>query len=189
MSKRSAEKGLAASNIGYGLLIMILAVTIFFYSGSAIIMLILLFSAILILSGMARIINAFSNEELTNSGAIVKFISGILLILITIYIIIAIFIDPSFSVAFVVFIYSIALFIIGVSRIFMGIAGAKYIKWFRILNLIIGIIVVILTLIILFLPDLNDSTTFSMFSIAIFLSGFTRFLLGFTGKEKYKKQN
>ncbi len=187
MSKRSVEKGLNASNIGYGLLIMILAVTIFFYSGAAILMLILLFSVILILSGMARIINSFSNEELSNSGAIVKFISGILLIIISIFVIIAVLADPTYSVSLVIFIYSIALLIVGIARIFIGLAGAKYVKWFRILLLIIGIVIVILSLIVLFVPTLSNSSIFSMFAISIFLSGFARFLLGFTGKEKYNK--
>lgn len=187
MSKRSVEKGLDASNMTNGLLIMILAVTIFIFSDRAIFMLILIYSAIIILSGMARIINAFSNEELSGAGAVVKFISGILLIIISIYIIIAILSDPTFSVALVIIIYSIAILIVGIARIFIGIAGAKYIKWFRIFLLIIGIVAVVLSLIILFSTTLTNSVIFIMFAISMFLSGFARFLLGFTGKEKYKK--
>ncbi|MFX0136916.1 MAG: DUF308 domain-containing protein [Candidatus Hodarchaeota archaeon] len=187
MSKRSVEKGLNASNIAYGLVIMIIAVTIFFYSGAAILTLILLYSVILILSGMARIVNAFSNEELSNSGAIVKFISGILLIIISIFVILAILIEPTFSVALVVLIYSIALLIVGIARIVIGLTSAKYMKWFRIFLFIIGIVIAILSLLILFIPTLETSMIFLMFAIAIFLSGFARFLLGFTGKEKYKK--
>ena len=188
MSKRSVEKGANASNIVNGILVMVLAVTIFYYSGVAIFLLILLFSAILILSGLARIVNAFSNEELSNAGAIIKFISGILLITITIYVIIAILADPTFSVALVIFIYTFMLLIIGIARIFIGLAGAKYMKWFRIFIVIIGVVIVVLTLIILFIPTLSNSIIFSMFAISMFLSGFARFLLGFTGKEKYKKE-
>jgi len=187
MSERSVEKGLNASNIANGLLIMILAITIFFYSGAAILLLILLFSAILILSGMARIFNAFSNEELSGAGAIVKFISGILLIIVSISVIIALLSNPTFSVALIIFIYSITLLIIGIARIFIGLAGSKYLKWYRILIVIIGVVVVVLSLIILFAPTLSNSMVFIMFAISMFLSGFARFLLGFTGKEKYIK--
>jgi len=187
MSQRTVEKGVNASNMTNGLLIMILAITIFFYSSAAILLLVLLFSAILMLSGMARIFNAFSNEELTGAGAIVKFISGILLIVVSIFIIIALLSNPTFSVALIIFIYSITLLIVGIARIFIGLAGAKYLKWYRILLFIIGAVIVVLSLIILFAPSLSNSIVFSMFAISMFLSGFARFLLGFTGKEKYKK--
>jgi len=187
MSEKSVEKGLNASNITNGLLIMILAITIFFYSGAAILLLILLFSAILILSGMGRIFNAFSNEELTGAGAIVKFISGIILIVVSISMIIAVLSNPTFSVALIIFIYSIIILIVGISRIFIGLAGANYLKWYRILLFIIGVVVVVLSLIVLFAPSLSNSMVFSMFAISMFLSGFARFLVGFTGKEKFKK--
>lgn len=187
MSQRSVEKGLNASNMTNGLLLMILAITIFFFSGAAILALILLFSMILMLSGVARIFNAFSNDELTGTGAIIKFISGVLLIIIAIFITITVLLDPLFSVAFIIVIYSIALIIVGIARILTGLVGAKYMKWFRILLFIIGIVVVILSLIVLFAPTLSNSMVFSMFAISIFLSGFARFLLGFTGKEKYTK--
>ncbi len=187
VSKRSVEKGQDASNIINGLVVMILAITIFFFSGGAIIMLILLFATILIISGMARIMNAFSNEELSGAGAIVKFISGILLIIISFYMIFALLADPTFSIAIVIVIYSISILIVGIARIFMGTAGANYIQWFRIFLLIIGIVAVVLSLILLLVPNLENSMIFFLLAISMFLSGFARFLLGFTGKEKFKK--
>jgi len=186
MNKLSSEKSSNASNIGYGLLVMILAVTIFFYTSAAIGMLIMFFSVILILSGMARIFNAFSNEELSNIGVVVKFISGIIIIVMSVFIMISLLADPAFSVAIVIFVYSITLLIIGIARLIIGLGGAKYVKWYRILLMIIGVVVIILSAIVLFAPDLSYATVFTMFSISILLSGFARFLLGFAGKEKLK---
>jgi uncharacterized membrane protein HdeD (DUF308 family) len=87
----------------------------------------------------------------------------------------------------IIVIYSITILIVGIARIFVGLFGANYMKWFRGFLLIIGIVATILSLIILFVPNLSNSLIFIMLSISMFLSGFARFLLGFTGREKYKK--
>ncbi len=185
MSEKYRSKGDSASNILNGTLIMIIAATIFFFTSTAITILTLLFSLVLILSGMGRIINSFTNDALKNSGIIIKFISGILLIIISIIMIFVVLIEPSLTIATVVLIISISLLVIAIARLLTGIFGANYHTWFRILVIIVGIVIAILMLLVFLLP-LEDSLIFSFFSVSLFLSGFTRFLLGFTGQEKYK---
>ena len=186
----SKEKSLRVSNIGFGILIMILAASIFYFSSEAVLMLIIVFAAVLLLLGMVRIINALSNDKLNNIGVIIKSISGVLIILGSLFVIIIVLGDLDFNidmVGLIIIVYSILLMIIGLGRILIGSINGKYLTWYRIFLILIGIAIIVLSALVIFMDTLAISTIFIMFSISIFLSGFARFLLGLTGKEKLKK--
>ena len=188
MSEKSTKKGIASSNILNGVIIMILSTIVFFYTSSALIFLIYVFTVILLISGISRVYISINNEELSSIGKATKFVSGFILILGSFVVFITTLGDPTFSTEILIFFLTIGLLIIGIARVGSGAVNTKFIKWFRILLVIVGSITIVLNLIIVIVADLETIIAIYLIATSLFINGFTRFLYGLTGTEKFSKK-
>jgi len=182
-----SRKGIKSSNILNGVVIMILSAFIFFYTGAALIFLIYVFTVIILLSGISRVYIAINNDDLSTAGKATKFISGFLLILLSFVVFLATLGDPGFSTDLLIFFLIIGLLIIGLARVGTGAVNEKFNKGFRIFLIVVGGITIILTMIMIIAADLDTVIKIYFISTILFLNGFTRFLYGLTGREKFKE--
>jgi hypothetical protein len=140
---------------------------------------------IILLSGIARINASFNNQRLSNTGKATKFVSGFVLLMLSFFVFITTLENPTFSTEILIFFLTTGLVIIGIARVGIGVVTQDYIKWFRILLIIVGIITIVLSLVSIILIDVT--TTIYLLTTSLFINGFTRFLYGLTGSEKQVK--
>lgn len=188
MSDEFKKKGIASSSIINGVIIMILSTIVFFYTGTALIFLIYVFTIIILISGISRVNMSINNEKLSNIGKATKFISGFVLIIFSFVIFITTLGDPTFSTDILIFLLTIGLIIIGIARVGTGVVNEKFIKWFRILLIIVGIVTIVLSFSSIVVAELDTTITIYLIAISLFVNGFTRFLYGLTGTEKLSKK-
>lgn len=188
MNEKSTKKGTTSSSIANGVIIMILSTIIFFYTSTALIFIIYIFTIIILLSGISRVNVSINNEKLSNMGKATKFISGVALIIISFVIFITTLGNPATSTDILIFFLTLGLLIIGIARVGTGVVNEKFIKWFRILLVIIGLITIVLSLISIITAESDITITIYLIATSLFVNGFTRFLYGLTGTEKLSKK-
>ncbi|MBY8980205.1 MAG: hypothetical protein KGD72_07425 [Candidatus Lokiarchaeota archaeon] len=188
MSKESTRQRIGSSYIINGIMIMILSTIIFFYTSTALIFIIYIFTFIILLSGISRVNVSINNEKLSNIGKATKFISGFVLIIISFVIFITTLGNPSTSTDLLIFLLTIGLIIVGIARVGTGVVNQKFIKWFRIFLVIVGSITIVVNLIIVIAADLDTIMAIYLIATSLFINGFTRFLYGLTGTEKFSKR-
>ncbi|MFX0076944.1 MAG: DUF308 domain-containing protein [Candidatus Hermodarchaeota archaeon] len=176
MGEETKNKSIISSYILNGVVIMLLSTLIFFYTGAALMFIIYLFTFIILISGIARVNASFNNQKLSNIGKATKFVSGFVLIVLSFGIFIITLGDPTFSTDVLIFFLTIGLVIIGIARVGTGVVNKEYIKWFRILLIIVGMVTIVLSLSSIVFMDVN--ITIYLLTTALFINGFTRFLYG-----------
>ena len=188
MNEKSTKKGIVSSNILNGVIIMILSAMIFYYTSAALIFLIYVFTVILLISGISRVNISINDEDLSNIGKATKFVSGFILIIVSFVVFITTLGDPTFSTEILIFFLTMGLIVIGIARVGTGVVNQKFIKWFRIFLVIVGSITIVLNLIIVIAADLDTIMAIYLIATSLFINGFTRFLYGLTGTEKFNKR-
>ena len=188
MSEKSTKKEITSSNILNGVIIMILSSIVFFYTSAALIFLIYVFTVILLISGISRVYISINNEDLSNIGKATKFVSGFILIIVSFVVFITTLGDPTFSTEILIFFLTIGLIVIGIARVGTGVVNQKFIKWFRIFLVIVGSITIVLSLISIIAAESDVTITIYLIATSLFINGFTRFLYGLTGTEKFSKR-
>jgi uncharacterized membrane protein HdeD (DUF308 family) len=184
METQKSTKKFRASNIVFGLLIIILAVMILIFPTTTLTFLIYIVAFTILLGGIIRVINAFSDEKLSNFKVIIRFLVGLILIAFSIIIIVITLIDPGYSILLLINLFAIALLIMGIGRLVIGLFAKGFDSWFRIALFIIGIITIILSIIIFFIPTIGIYALLVLISIELILNGLGRLLLGIVGPEK-----
>ena len=181
------EKGNDSSNIINGVMTMILSMIIFFYTSTALIFIIYIFTIVILISGMSRVNVSINNEKLSSIGKATKFISGFALIIISFVIFITTLGNPATSTEILILLITLGLIIIGIARVGTGAVNEKYIKGFRILLITIGLMTIILSLTSIITAESDVTITIYLIATTLFMNGFTRFLYGLTGTEKLSK--
>jgi len=187
MNEESKKKRTTSSNIVNGVIIMILSTIIFFYTSTALIFIIYIFTIIILISGISRVNVSITNEKLSSIGKATKFISGFALIILSLVIFITTLGNPTTSTDILILFLTIGLIIIGIARVGTGVVNEKFIKWFRILLITIGLITIVLSLISIITAESDITITIYLIATTLFMNGFTRFLYGLTGTEKLSK--
>jgi len=85
------------------------------------------------------------------------------------------------AIDILIILIAILLLIIGVARIFVGALTKEYYKGYRIILMIVGIVVIILSVIVLFNLKMSDNTLIFILSFSILLTGVARLILGIIG--------
>lgn len=186
MNESKSNMGIKVSSIVYGVITMIISSIIWFYTGTAIIYLVYLINIIVLLSGIARFNNSLTNAQLSKIGKVAKFISGIILIFLAIAIFLITLEEPSFSSEILLFILAIGLLIIGIARVSSGAVNKKFLNWYRIFLVVVGLVTIIMNIIPILNQGLDILLNIYLISISLFFNGFARFLYGLTGKERIK---
>ncbi|MBY9021273.1 MAG: DUF308 domain-containing protein, partial [Candidatus Lokiarchaeota archaeon] len=101
-------------NLVVGLTIVVLSILVFIFSNAALLSIMGLFSIALLFIGIGRLYNAFSNEKLNKIGKVLKFITGVLAIILSIIIFIVTLIEPVSSILLLINLLGYMFIIIGV---------------------------------------------------------------------------
>ena len=181
MSKKMIEKNLRASNLLFGLVIIIMAIIVILFSVAGVIFLLLITSIGVIIIGVARLINGYANEKLDSSAKIVKILSGLLAILFGIIVLINTLTKPLLAIDILILLIAILFLLIGVARVFVGALTKEYYTWYRIILMFIGIVVIILSVIVLFNLKMSDNTLIFILALSMLLTGIARLILGIIG--------
>lgn len=181
MSKKVSEKNLRASNLLFGLVTIVMAVIVLLYSVAGVIFLLLITSIAVIIIGVARLINGYANEKLDSSAKIVKILSALLAILFGIIVLINTLTTPLLAIDILIILIAILFLIIGVARVFVGALTKEYYNWYRVILMIVGIVVIILSVIVLFSLKMSDNTLIFILALSMLLTGIARLILGIIG--------
>ena len=181
MDEKAARRRFKSSNILIGLLMILLSIVAIMYPDATNLYVAFLLSVVLMIAGIGRIINASSDEKLSNIKAIGRFISGSVALIVSIVAMLLIISDPVKALDLWYLLVAFALFIIGIIRIVLGIQSKKFDNWFRILAIIVGILTLILSILIILIPDLGGDFIVSMIAISLIVNGLVRIILGIIG--------
>ncbi|MGB5910155.1 MAG: DUF308 domain-containing protein, partial [Promethearchaeia archaeon] len=136
--------------------------------------LIILLSIALLFVGIGRISNAFLNEKLNKIGKVIKYITGILTIIVGIFIMVIVIVDPTFAILILINLVGYTLLVIGITRIFIGIMMEKYSKKYRFILIVVGITTFIFAFLVLIFPTFGYFVIVILLSLSLLLNGFAR---------------
>ena len=181
MSKKISEKNLRASNLLLGLATIIMAIIVLLYSIAGVIILLLIMSIAVIIIGIARLINAYANEKLDSSAKLAKIISGLLALVFGVIVLINTLRTPLIAIDVLILFIALLFLIIGVARVFVGALTKEYFQWYRVILIIVGIVVIILSIIVLFNLRMDDVMLIFILALSMLLTGIARLILGIIG--------
>lgn len=187
MGKKLSEEKLKASNLLFGLGIIILSIGVMILSiiNIMLIILIVILSIALFVSGVVRIINASSIEIIKNEVATYKLVTGLLAIILAIIVFFSTITQPHVAIELLILIFAFALILTGIVRFSVGLSTKGYPKWFRVLLATIGISTIILSIIMFVLPffltDLDYIILIFLLSISLLINGIAKLILGIIG--------
>ncbi len=184
MKEEVKKKILTSSNLIFGALIIIFSIITMTFNVAAVITLLFITSIAIIIIGLARLVNAYANDELDTSGKISKFITAIIALIFGIIVIVNTATSPTLTVEILIILVNILLLIIGFARIYIGLTTKEYFKGYRGFLVLIGAIMIILSLLIFLIPALDNVASIIIISVSLLLSGIVRFVLGMIGIKK-----
>ncbi len=184
MEEEIKKKILTSSNLIFGTGIIILAILVMTFTVAAVITLLFILSIAIIIIGLARLVNAYANDELDTSGKIAKFITALIALIFGIIVIVNTATTPMITVEILIILVNILLLIIGFARIYIGLTTKEYFKGYRGFTVLIGIVMIILSLLVFLSPTFDNATSIVIVSVSMLLSGIARFVLGMIGIKK-----
>jgi len=182
MTEKSTERSFKTQNILIGLLMIFIGILALINPSATNTAVILLLSMGLLIAGISRITNALSDQELKNYKVIGRFISGIIAIIVSLIAVILILINTPLALNLWYFFLAISFLIIGLARIFLGAMTKEYDKWFRIILISVGIVTLILSILIIVVPEIGGLYIVVSLAVSLLLNGFARLLLGLIGE-------
>jgi len=166
------------TDIVVGLVLLFLGSWIVLDRSLAETVIILGFSAGLILIGAARIVKSAMISELKRSTRAIHLITGIgVLLLATV-----VLVFPTLATTFLIAIVAVGLLITGFARILIGYSEAEMSQRTRAIHLIVGSIALGVSFLTLILPGLGFLTLVLLLSIILIVSGAARLTSGVTGE-------
>lgn len=184
MKEEMKKKILTSSNLIFGTLTIIFSIIVMTFTVAAVITLLFLLSIAIIIVGLARLVNAYANDELDTSGKIAKFLTAIIALIFGIIVIVNTATSPVITVEILIILVNILLLIIGFVRIYIGLITTEYFKGYRGFTVLIGVVMVILSLLVFLSPTFDNATSIIILSVSMLLSGIARFVLGLIGIKK-----
>lgn len=183
MVRKLKEKHLEKLNLIFGLAVTLFAILfLIFYYLSAILLLFLLATAIIFI-GISKLINSFSNKMFPLGLAIYKFIIGFVAILLAIIVISNLIQEPFIQIELLIIILSFLFVLIGFERIAFGFVLQGYPRWYRILLINIGIILILCSIIVFIFIFINYSVAIPLVALSILISGIIRITFGIAKTE------
>lgn len=176
-----SEKNLRASNFLLGLATILMAIIVLLYSVAGVILLLLIMSIAVIIIGIARLINAYANEKLDSSAKLAKIITGLLAIVFGVIVLINTITKPLVAIDVLILLIAIMFLLIGIARVFVGALTKEYFQWYRVILIIVGIVVIILSIIVLFNLRMDDLMLIFILALSMLLTGIARLILGIIG--------
>lgn len=164
-------------NVFFGLFLILISGYIIVNAEATIVTLLIFFIFLLLLSGLIRILNGIFDNHLTKKIRLVNFVLGLLLIGLGIII----WYIPDIGVDILIYLLAFGLMLQGISRIAVGGADSLLANWFRILLILLGVISIVLSSLVILLPDLGLAVLILLLSYGFLISGIGRIATGFSG--------
>lgn len=173
-------------NILIGVLMMVIGVLMFVIPGITFLILMILLAAALAISGLGRFMDG-RRVGAEQSNRWTNMITGLATIVLAAVIIVMMIWFPSATVDFVLIIYVVILFILGFARIINGFRGKFVPKWYKTLNLIMGVATIVIAILMIFVllgggDPTSDPLLILYFGISLIINGFMRMLYGLVYK-------
>lgn len=165
-------------NVLFGISQIILAGYVLAYPTGAEEFLYLLLGIILILIGLARIVNAFFEEKANGFVRIYNLVLGIILLISGVLMFI-----PPFGEEIALYILIVVLLLTGIARLLAGPLKSFLPFWYRLLTSIIGIASIVISLVVIIegTTDSTDVDNYLLIFVAILLNGIARLAKGLAG--------
>ncbi len=183
MGTKVKKENVRKVNFLMGLIVIIISILVLIFSFQAVVTLLFILAISLFIIGLARVINGSSNEKFPNSVRAWKVISGVSAIIISILGIIFLIINPELSVNITIFVFGIALLLIGIGRVLAGLTQNKFDNWYRYLLTIVGIFTIILSIIVIIYPSIGLMIIVIMLALPMLLNGLLKMILGIIDKD------
>ncbi len=181
MDEKAFIRRYKTSNLLIGLLLIAFSILAIMYPEATINSLAFLLSVALMIIGIARVLNASSDENLKNIKVIARFLSGAIAVIISFVAMLLIISDPETALDLWYILLAIGILIIGLARIILGIQAKEYDKWFKIYLIVIGLLLIVLSILVIVIPDLGDPVIIVMIALTLILNGITKIILGILG--------
>jgi uncharacterized membrane protein HdeD (DUF308 family) len=161
-------------NIIIGIIVIILSILVIFFSGAALLSLMILLSIAIFFAGTARVYNTFADEKLTKIAKIIKFIVGLSMIGISLTVLITTIINPTVSILLLIYLFGYGLIILGCARIAVGLLVERYSKPYRFFLIFVGIATFIFAFIVIFFPTFGYFVLIMLISLSLLFNGLLR---------------
>jgi len=180
MSETKAPGWLRAFDIIFGLISVILSVVVLVYQEVAILTLIFVLSIVLLVTGIARIINGLFAKYLSNGIRAVNV--GIGIVAIALGIVALLYTD--LTTQLLIYILSFALLLNGVARLVIGGFAKAFPKWLRGFFAVVGILTIILAVVVFVYSELGFLALVLMLSFTFMFNGIARIIQGIMGTQE-----
>lgn len=181
MGEEKKERRFQTSNILIGLLMICVAILAFLDPELTNYVVIVVLSLVLLISGLGRLINSISEAKFKSIDTNARFFSGIIAVVFAMAAIIVTINDPVLALDIWYFLLAGALLIMGIARLIIGILLKDSEKWYKIFIILIGGVTILLSILVLVIPELGAIYIVVMISISLILNGLARVILGIKG--------
>ena len=175
MSNSNSPGWVRVAQIGLGVLVIILSISILIQPTIATVSLVVIATVILLIVGIERIIYGIfiyhrSRLSTIGFGILIIILAGIAIAF------------PSWTTVFLIYLIAFALLFDGISRIAHGVGGKGSSGWSRGFSVGVGILEVILSIMILISPAIGTALVGILIGIALLIVGIQVVVAGISGR-------
>lgn len=177
MTEKKAPVWLRALDVVLGLIAIILSIFVLVYPETAIVTLIFILSIALLIVGIARLIIGVSAKYLSNGLRALNLGAGFLSIILAIVALLY----PGLATQMLIYLLSFALMFNGIARVVIGGFGKTFPSWLRGLQVVVGLLTIVLSVVAVTFPAFGFLTLIFMLSVSFLLNGIARIVSGIIG--------
>jgi uncharacterized membrane protein HdeD (DUF308 family) len=183
MTTEESKKGIRTLNFLIGVALVVTAITLLIFSDVTLIVLLLTLAVAVLIIGITNIVYGSKDKTLETKIRVMKIIVGILAMALGVVALVLAIINPAASTELLFIILSIALIVLGIGRFARGLQAKDFPGWLRALIISVGVITIIISIVIIFIPPLTSIQLLILLSIVLVFNGIGRIALGIV-KEK-----
>ncbi|MCJ7647122.1 MAG: DUF308 domain-containing protein, partial [Candidatus Lokiarchaeota archaeon] len=129
-------------NIISGIFIIILSVLLLIYSAAAVVIILVILAVVMLFIGITQILNVRSDDNLEGTNRRVKYLIGILELIVGIILIISLTTDPIGTAVFSIRLLGFVFLLVGLAMLYVGSMNNAYRKEYRYILIVIGLITI-----------------------------------------------
>ena len=165
-------------NIISGIIIIILSILLLIYSAAAVVSILVILAVIMLFIGITQILNAKSDDNLEGTNLFIKYLMGVLELIMGIILIISLITDPIATAIFSIKLLGLIIILVGLAMLYIGLMNYDYRKEYRYILMVIGLITIIFGVLILIIPTVGINIIAIMVAFPLLFIGLTRLLKG-----------
>jgi uncharacterized membrane protein HdeD (DUF308 family) len=180
MSITKAPSWLRTFDIIFGLIAVILSVVVLAYQELAILTMIFVFSIILLVTGIARILTGIFARYLSDGVRALNF--GVGLVAIVLALVALLYTNLTTQV--LIYILAFVLLLNGVARLVIGGFGRAFPKWLRAFFVFVGLLTIMLSVVVFMSPSFGFLALIILLSFTFMFNGIAKIVQGITGTQE-----